>query len=156
MVSITALLTLAASIAITAASPVPAGAPEPKSVDNCNITSVYPSYSGWGLGYKPKDTVMDTNLLYSYRLNEEYQLQYSEEILLEDCLEDCAGYGTANTCQGVHLGYMVPDEGSTAAPASQQVGCFLFNRPLTGNDFAPPPVNGTWTYPKSVNLYCPS
>ena len=163
-----ALTSLAAALTFVLAAlaaPTPlsarAGAPIGKPVDNCTITSVFPSYDGWGLGFWPDPDFVSANLLYSYVLNEDNQLTSSEQVLLTNCLETCNGYGNPGDCQSVFLAYNFPDVGTgmalgTAAPTGQQVGCALFSQQLTEDDFAPPTVSRTYTFPKAANLMCPA
>jgi hypothetical protein len=136
-----------------------AGAPIASPLTNCTITNVYPSFPEWGLGYLPSPAFVNAALLYSYVLNEPYQLEPSEETLLTNCLETCHGYGDPGECQSVFLAYEFPDRGEgkelgTDMPETQQVGCLLFGEALTGCDLVKPVVNGTYTSARAENLAC--
>jgi hypothetical protein len=138
-----------------------AGAPIPKPVDNCNLTSIFPTFPSWGRGFVPSVSFMSTNLLSSYVLNEDYQLVFSEEVLLEDCLKTCHGYGDLNECQSVYFVYLsFPDGTSGAAqgteePEGEQAGCLMFSKPLAESDMVEPSVDMTYRSVKAVDITCP-
>jgi hypothetical protein len=163
--SASSFATIFSLLPVALAAPTPlsprAGGPIAAPITDCNIASVYPSFPKWGFGFVPSSAFVSTNLLYSYLLDEEYQLIPSEETLLTNCLETCHGFGNPGQCQSVFFAYNFPDrpegrELGTILPVVEQAGCVLFSRGLTPPDLVQPVFNGTYTTSKAANLTCPA
>lgn len=147
---------------------VRAGGPEAKPIpSNCTLESI--TLRGPGIsvpgpdsydfinpdllaadGFGPNDDFRDAQTTYSYFLTDESnQPGWNESAHVQQCLEQCYGYG--EVCSGVAWGHNVT--GYIEGQMVHGLGCLFFKEPVQKGNLVSV-VNGSWTGTLAVNIVC--
>ena len=152
----TAVLPLLALTAPTPSAPSlkRAGGPIAEPIpSNCTISDPWPNdVANPGYGFKPTESIITANQVYSFYIPQD-DITQSEDDFVGQCLEQCYGFGNKGDCVSVFVAEAIP---YTAYGVNNTgVGCLMFGKSLSDEDFVAPAQNGTYTYPKAVNINCP-
>lgn len=142
---------------LTAASPVqkraggPVGQPIPSE---CTIAN--PGTELAAGTHKVAANFKNTNQVYSYYLPMDEQFRSHEEEL-QNCLEQCYGYGEDGDCVAVYLAYDVPlpEDYPYGTPGNPSFGCQFFSTSLAGANFVDA-ASAHYTDGQARNINCPA
>jgi hypothetical protein len=116
----------------------------------CTLTSPKPDSTS----YQPTAALNSTALLYTIFLPPSTPPSTFNSTI---CFEQCYGYGTpGESCKAAFYAEnaLTPPGWFGTAGGDKEIGCLMFNRPVTAEDFEQVQVQGTYEAVQTVNIDC--